>query len=166
MWSVGETGQISSHVSLWRQASTPNVVARPVYSRLTHGRANAEPHRAALGIGRKGRTMEAIGPSDPVLAELRVQTRWLRFIAIQAALPRVHAVVVSPAHRRVYDLSNGVRSTREVASAASVGVATVSRLWNQWAGIGLMIESDRYPGRYERVTRLGDVAWTGPTVEE
>jgi hypothetical protein len=110
--------------------------------------------------------MEIQAPSDPIVAELRAQTRWLRLIAAQAALPRLQAVVVSPAHKRVYDLSNGVRSTRDVAAAAKVGVATVSRLWNQWAGIGLMVESDRYPGRYEHVLRLSDSAGPAQSSQE
>jgi hypothetical protein len=105
--------------------------------------------------------MPSAGPvqsMDVMLAELRAQTRWLQILAIEALAPRARAVIKSPSHLRVYELTDGARTTREIAAAAGVGAATVSRLWSQWAREGLVAPSDHFEGRSASViptSRLG-----------
>lgn len=88
---------------------------------------------------------------DLVLAELKQQTQLLHLLAVEALAPRAREVVSQPSHVRVYELTDGNRTTREIAAAAGVGAATVSRLWSRWARDGLVVPSATAEGRWAAV---------------
>jgi hypothetical protein len=89
-----------------------------------------------------------------MLAELREQSLWLKFLGTQAILPILEEVLETPKQRKIYELSDGRRSVRDIARSAEVGVGTVSRLWNQWAELGLAAESPEVPGRWRHLVSL------------
>lgn len=92
--------------------------------------------------------------NDEVLSELREQTRWLRFLGLQQVRPVLMGMLTTESQRRVYELSDGSRSVREIAQRSGVSPATVSRLWNALASAGLMVESSSYPGRWQQLVSL------------
>ena len=92
--------------------------------------------------------------NEELLAERKKQTQWLQFLGLQQVRPLLEATLTSDEHRLVYELSNGENSVREIARATKVSATTISRWWSQWAGLGLVVASDSYPGRWERLVSL------------
>jgi DNA-directed RNA polymerase specialized sigma24 family protein len=88
------------------------------------------------------------------LAELREQTLWLRFLGMEALGPKLETALVTSKQRAVFELSDGERSVREIADLAAVGVGTVSRLWSEWAQLGIVVESGKVPGRWRHLARM------------
>lgn len=107
----------------------------------------------AIGTG-KGTATDTLDVLVSTLGELREQTKWLRFLGLQALAPTLDAVLVTSKQRAVFDLSNGERSVREIATMAGVGVGTVSRLWSEWAQHGLVVESGNVPGRWRHLAPI------------
>jgi DNA-binding transcriptional MocR family regulator len=75
--------------------------------------------------------------SDEVLVELREQTRWLRFLGLQALAPALESTLKSDSERSAYDVSDGTRSTRAVADMVGVSQKTISNWWQKWASAGI-----------------------------
>ncbi len=71
------------------------------------------------------------------------------------------------AERLVYELSDGNRSTREIAVLVGLGSkTTVSVYWEKWTKLGIVQESGTHEGRYERVCSLGEVGMELPKLPE
>ena len=75
------------------------------------------------------------------------------------------AALATDSQRRVYDLSDGIRTTREIAAGAGVGAATVSRWWAQWVRQGLMVPSEIHPGRWAHLASADELGF-GATGEQ
>jgi hypothetical protein len=75
---------------------------------------------------------------NDVLAELKEQTRWLRFLGLRELRPALLSALGSEAERRAYELTDGTRSTRAVADAAGVSQKTISNWWQRWASAGIV----------------------------
>jgi hypothetical protein len=85
-----------------------------------------------------------------LLEETRVQTAWLRLLGLQALFSVLAEVLETDKQRAVYRLSDG-RSVREVAADAGVSVGTVSRLWTEWAALGVVRPTASQAGRWEHL---------------
>lgn len=96
-------------------------------------------------------------PADPLLKELREQTRWLRLLVIRTLRSEFGAALPTETQRRVYDLSDGIRTTREIAASAGVGAATVSRWWTQWVRQGLMMPSEVHSSRWSHLATVDEL---------
>lgn len=95
--------------------------------------------------------------TEDILGELKEQTRWLRVLALQEIRPALEETLDKPEMRVVYELSDGRRTAREIADAASIGShSTVTAWWSKWAGLGLM-EASRRKGRKQRIVSLADL---------
>jgi DNA-binding transcriptional MocR family regulator len=94
----------------------------------------------------------SIVEKNEVLAELKEQTKWLRFLGLRALGPALETVLKSPAERRAYDFSDGSRSTRAVADQVGVSQRTVSNWWQRWASAGI-VETDS-TGRAKHLATL------------
>ena len=109
-----------------------------------------------------------MSPDEALLSELREQTKWLRLLGLQALRPLLEGSLRSEKHRLVYELTDGKRTTREVAKTAGVGLSTVNRLWQDWLASGVCTEVPGQSGRAEHLsslTRLGiDVPKAGSGV--
>lgn len=97
---------------------------------------------------------------NELLAELQEQTRWLRFLGLQQLRPLLITLLRDERERRAFDLSDGDRTTRQVAAQVGVSAATVSRWWNRWAALGLVTTDDR--GRARHLVALEDIG-AGPS---
>ena len=87
---------------------------------------------------------------NEILAWLKVQHREvLRSILVQT--------LSTSSDRKVYELSDGSRIAKEVAEAASVSEATVSRRWQTWREAGILVDtSDRWKPRHlQSIESLG-----------
>lgn len=101
------------------------------------------------------KNVELLGRISEELAEIKV---WIRVSALpvirKAALENLRGSI----DKLVYELSDGTRSTREIASEVttakkSIAHTTVANMWKRWAAIGLVVPSARI-GRYKKVTSL------------
>ena len=65
--------------------------------------------------------------------------------------------------RRVYELSDGERSTRDIAKLTNVNKDKISLLWRIWYKIGIMEKSKRYEGK--RMKKFFSLSEVGIEVE-
>ncbi|MEM3429403.1 MAG: hypothetical protein QXL25_07795 [Candidatus Bathyarchaeia archaeon] len=63
----------------------------------------------------------------------------------------------------IYELSDGERSTREIATLAGVkSNATVSNYWRKWYKLGIVEPSEEHEGRFKKICSLEEVGLTIP----
>ena len=93
--------------------------------------------------------------ADSMLLELREQTRWLRFLGLQQVRPILLELLRDQRERLAFDLSDGSRTTREVAAQVGVSGATISRWWTKWAALGIVSQDERGTARH--LVRIDDV---------
>ena len=94
---------------------------------------------------------------------------WTRF----SALPTFRALLMDTLRedvdKLVYELSDGERSTREIAQIVSRGGrriahATVANMWRKWSLMNLVMPAGRR-GRYRRVVSLESIGIEIPPLE-
>lgn len=71
----------------------------------------------------------------------------------------------------VYELSDGNRSTREIAlelvrMRRAITHVTVANMWRRWAALGLVEPSERYQGRFRRIVSLESLGIEIPRILE
>lgn len=93
-----------------------------------------------------------------LLAKLDELIFWTRF----SALPRFRALLLDTLRddvdKLVYGLSDGERSTRDIAKVVSSGEnrithVTVANMWKKWSILDLVAPAER-KGRYKKVISL------------
>lgn len=103
--------------------------------------------------------------ADPILSELRAQTKWLRLLGLQALRPMLVDALRTDKQRAVYECTDGERSIREVAKLAGVGTGSVSRMWTQWIALGICTESQATAGRAQHLASLSQLGLDLPAQE-
>jgi hypothetical protein len=96
--------------------------------------------------------------TDPLLEELREQTKWLRLLGLQALRPLLLEALTTEKHKQVYELTDGDRTIRQIGDQVGIAPGTVSRWWSQWISQGICDERQDVPGRARKLyslTRLG-----------
>ena len=100
--------------------------------------------------------------NDDILEELKEQTKWLRFLAVPQLKKLVEQTLSTKEQKRIYDLSNGKDSTHGIskkllAEGIKVSHMTVYNYWKRWFALGLVIPSEKYAGRFEKIISLQDL---------
>lgn len=94
---------------------------------------------------------------------------WTKF----SALPTFRSLVIDTLRddidKLVYELSDGERSTRDIASTISNGGrsithTTVANMWRKWLVLSLVIPAER-KGRYKRPVSLESIGMEVPSLE-
>jgi len=93
---------------------------------------------------------------------LRELLKWSRFAGMQQLKSILTSTLASPQEKLVYELSDGERSTREIASMSGIGHTTVQRYWEKWRKVGI-VEPAKREGRFQRICSLEDVGLEMPT---
>jgi hypothetical protein len=88
---------------------------------------------------------------NDILEELRTQTVLLRAMALRAIKDDVQEELKSARDKKIYELSDGERTTREIAKLAGGSFQAVAKKWKQWAALGLVVESESRKGRYKKI---------------
>lgn len=105
---------------------------------------------------------------EKIHQELREIKFWTRF----SAMPTIRRAIVEnlrdDVDKLVYDLSDGNRSTREIASIVSnenrsITHVTVANLWKKWSILGLVVPTKRR-GRYMKVFSLTSLGIEVPEI--
>jgi len=99
---------------------------------------------------------------DATLRELKEQTKWLRFLALPNLKKTIEATLTTKEQRKIYDLSSGDNSTYEVAKklqteGMKVSHTTVHNYWKRWFALGIVVPSEDYSGRYEKIIDLKEL---------
>lgn len=67
--------------------------------------------------------------------------------------------------KRVYELSDGERGTREIAKMSGIGSnKTIAVYWGKWKSLGIVEPSPNFKGRYQKIISLAEVGIEGPSV--
>ena len=99
---------------------------------------------------------------EEILKELKEQTKWLRFLAFSGLKKTIEENLSTNAHRKIYSLSDGKNSTKEIVKKLSIeGIKishmTVYNYWKKWSVIGIVIPSEKYSGRFEKIVDLEEL---------
>lgn len=94
---------------------------------------------------------------------------WTRFSAMPTFRASLLENLRTDVDKLVYELSDGNRSTREIASMISRGGrsvthVTVSNMWRKWAILNLVMLAERR-GRYRRIYPLESMGIEVPSLE-
>ncbi len=89
--------------------------------------------------------------SNDILDELRVQTSLLRAIVAHGLKDIIQEELKSKRDKKIYELSDGRRTTREIAKLAGGSFQSIADKWKRWAALGLVIESESRKGRYRKI---------------
>jgi hypothetical protein len=94
--------------------------------------------------------------SDERMVELLEElTKWARFQGAQLAKKVLRDILSKDAEKVVYQYSDG-KGSAEIAALAGVSDFTVRSYWKKWNTEGLVIPSQKFKGRYERIFSLED----------
>jgi hypothetical protein len=92
-----------------------------------------------------------------ILAELREQTAWLKVLVAPILKAQLDRLLSTGKKRRVFEMTTGDATTRDIASTCGVGAATVSRWWADWVREGVA----RTIGAQGRVAHVVSLASLG-----
>lgn len=97
-----------------------------------------------------------------MLEEQKRINRLLRFIAHRQARELIESQLEKSIERRVYELSDGIRSSREIEKLVDKEVTqrTVVTWWQKWRRLGLVEQSPNYSGRMQKVMPLEELGLT------
>jgi hypothetical protein len=89
--------------------------------------------------------------------------KWSRFAGLQQLKNLLTQNLTSDRELLVYELSDGERTTREIAALANVrSNATVVGYWRKWSKLGIVEPSQNRQGRFKRFCSLEEVGLTVP----
>lgn len=96
---------------------------------------------------------------DQILEELKIQSAWLRVIGTQAIKDSIRENIQLEQDKKIYELSNGKATTREIAKKVGSSHTKVADKWKGWAALGLVIPSDEFEGRFKKIISLKDLGY-------
>lgn len=90
--------------------------------------------------------------------------KWKRFEGAQLAKKILRDLLAKDVDKLVYQHSDG-KGSKEVAALAGVSDFTVRNYWKKWNIEGLVVPSQKFKGRYERVFSLEDFGIEVPAMK-
>ena len=97
--------------------------------------------------------MASEGSNQPIVELLSEILRWTKIGALNLK-ESLAQELPDDRQRLVYELSDGDRSSTEVANLSGVPQTTISRLWRHWRELGFVDLSPRYQGRVQHLCSL------------
>ncbi|MCW3986455.1 MAG: hypothetical protein NWE91_08650 [Candidatus Bathyarchaeota archaeon] len=89
--------------------------------------------------------------------------KWTKFAGVQQLRTNLTQNLTTDTEMLIYELSDGERTTREIARLAGVGSnATIVNYWKKWSKVGIVEPSEKRRGRYQRICSLEEVGLTVP----
>jgi len=85
----------------------------------------------------------------------REMLRWIRFSSIPQLRHTLETVLAGDLDRRIYELTDGEGTSRNIAALVGVSKTTITSKWAKWAQLGIV---ERLPsGQCRRLCSLGEV---------
>jgi len=94
---------------------------------------------------------------EAILSELQNQTMWLKAIWLQAVKDAIKKELKSKQDKNLFELSDGKSTTREIAKAVGVSHKMVADKWDKWASLGLVVQGEKFTGRFKSIATLSDL---------
>ena len=103
---------------------------------------------------------------DRVIELLEELVKWTKVTSIPKVKALLEELVKSPEEKIAYSLSNGKRTTREIAVSANAGKDAISKWWRKWtrAGIAEPISAPGGGNRARSVFSLEDFGIESPDI--
>jgi len=93
--------------------------------------------------------------------------KWTKFAGMQQLRTILAQNLQNDKEMLIYELSDGERTTREIAKLAKVGShATVTSYWKRWSNLGIVEPSQKRKGRFQRICSLEEVGLTVPPMTQ
>lgn len=90
---------------------------------------------------------------DRIVDLLSEILRWTKVSALNLK-EALAQELTSDKQRLVYELSDGMRSSRDIASISGVSFVTITAWWRRWAELGFVDPSPKFQGRVQRLCSL------------
>jgi hypothetical protein len=91
--------------------------------------------------------------------------KWMRLATKQQLKLFLSNNLETDLEAAIYEMSDGSRSTRDIAHIIDkVSHVTVSRYWKKWSILGLVVPSETYQGRYQKICSLEELGLSVPPV--
>lgn len=92
--------------------------------------------------------------------------KWTRFAGFQQLRNLLTQNLTTDKELLVYELSDGDRTTREIASMVGIGSNnTVVNYWKKWSKLGIVEPSQERQGRFRHFCSLEEVGLTVPPIQ-
>lgn len=82
---------------------------------------------------------------------------WMRFQNRETLRELLEQVIRSDRDKLIFELTDGVNSTTEVAKAAKVSQPRISQIWNSWKPLGIIVEVPGTRGKYKHICSLNEL---------
>ena len=113
----------------------------------------------------KNMVSEELKVLKSIESKLNELVKWTKFAGIQQLRTILTQNLKNDTEMLIYELSDGERSTREVAKLAGVrSNATVAAYWKKWSKLGIVEPSSKYRGRFRRICSLEEVGLAVPPI--
>jgi len=103
--------------------------------------------------------------------ELREIRYWVKLSGLPVLRRVIQENLRDDESKLVYELSDGNRSTREIAEelkkiGRAITHGTVANMWRRWAASGIVEPSERYQGRFRKVASLESLGIEFPEIRK
>jgi len=111
-------------------------------------------------------TLKEIRDAIDKLAQLtKEQIKWTKLAGMQQLRSILERNLLTDEMRKVYQLSDGQRTTRDIAKLSGIGSnATIATYWSKWKTLGIVEPSNSFKGRYQRIIGLDEVGIEVPRI--
>ncbi len=102
---------------------------------------------------------------DEILEKLNEIAIWTKLQGREILKPNLVKILKTDSEKAAYELSNGVRTTREIAKEINLNSkSTIIGYWQKWERLGLVEVSEKYKGRMQHLASLEEVGIELPKV--
>lgn len=94
---------------------------------------------------------------EKLLEDIRI---WIRIGNLRQLRDMLVQELDSYEKMRIFELTDGTRSQKEIASRTKVSRSTISYYWQKWSGLGILTTSKQRKGRMKKIVTLDEVGIT------
>ena len=95
--------------------------------------------------------------SDEIIELLQELVKWTKFQAWSKVKEVLISVLNNDEKRKIYHLSNGKNSSRNIANEVTTAYTTIVKYWNEWANFNIVESIKVQRGiRYKKIFNLED----------
>ena len=103
---------------------------------------------------------------DKIFDTLQEISKWTKLQGLEKFSQIAPSVLKSDGEKVVFELSNGIRSAREIAEETRIAKSTITAYWRKWIKSGIVEESKKYPGRMKHLVSLDEIGIEVPTISK
>lgn len=81
--------------------------------------------------------------NEELVALARRQNELLTVIAKAAVADKLASELAAPKARKLYELTGGALPVKEISKKVGLGAGSISRLWQRWEQLGLLIKDGK-----------------------